>query len=236
MSEPTEQELADTAAQIAAAEEASAGQTRDPKPRRRPAKAGSKRNRKKEPSGSEKERKRRERENAESVSRETPRPPVSVKALERGLARTLTMPALPAAILPLPLDSKMFMIGHFTQAGPATAKQLAAAAEESPELRELLERANKGSATLTLLIAGCIYLAPVVLWVTGQREIAAMASTLASADPAELAAQAEAVQEQMAEAMMAAANGNSTEQQGAESPEHQGPAGSEAEADQAPAS
>jgi hypothetical protein len=224
-------------AEVAAIAAEAAAPTRDPKPKRRP---GARKARKPEPGGAEKARKRRAREASDGVSRETPAaetppPPGAIKALERGLARTLTMPAIPTAILPLPIDSKLFMLQHFTTAGPATAKQLAAAAEGSPELREVLERANKGSAALTLLMAGCIYLAPVVLWVLGQRETAAMASMLASADPDELQAQAEQMQAQMAEAMMAAANGSAAQQQGAPSPEHEGPTDSDAQAEQAQA-
>lgn len=226
-----EPELTDE--QIAANEAAAEAPTRDRKPKARP------KRRKPEPSGAEKARKRRERQAGHAAAANEPAAPpatpAQVKALERGLAKTLTAPALPALLLPLPIDTKLFMLTHFTQAGPATAKQLAEAAEQSPELRELLERANKGSATLTLLVAGCIYLAPVVLWVTGQREAAAVTSSLASMDPAELEANAQAMQEQMAaqmqEAMMAAANGNGTEQPGAESPEHQGPTDPQAQAE-----
>jgi len=224
-------QLSDDELRAATASEQAA--TRDPQPKARPR---ARKARKPEPGGAEKARKRREREAAAGASREdTPPSPATIKSLERGLARTLTMPALPAAILPLPIDSKLFMLQHFTTAGPATAKQLAAAAEGSPELRELLERANKGSATLTLLLAGCIYIAPVVLWVIGQREIARMASMLAAADPDELQAQAELMQAQMAEAMMAAANGNGAQHEGAQSPEQQGPSDPDSPAEQAQA-
>ncbi len=223
-----------TPEQVAANEAAASEPTRDRKPKPRPKRKG-------EPSGAEKARKRKEREAREARAGEpaTPATPGQIKALERGLAKTLTFPALPTLLLPLPVDSKLFMLTHFTQAGPATAKQLAEAAEQSPELRELLERANRGSATLTLVVAGCIYLAPVVLWLTGQREAAAVASALSSMDPAELEAQAGAMQEQMAEqmqAMMAGANGVAPEQPGAPSPEHEGPSDPHAPADSPQAS
>lgn len=222
-----------TPEQIAENEAAAEAATRDRKPKARPAKA-----RRKEPSGAEKARKRRERQAGNAAASQAPATPPpapgQIKALERGLAKTLTFPALPSMLLPLPVETKLFMLTHFTQAGPATAKQLAEAAEQSPELRELLERANKGSATLTLVVAGCIYLAPVVLWMTGQREAAAVTSALSAMDPAELEANAEAMQQQMAEqmqGMMAGANGNGTEQPGAPSPEHEGPTDPQAQAE-----
>lgn len=219
-----------TPEQIADNEASATEPTRDRKPKARP--------KRKEPSGAEKARKRREREAArDAAAPATPAAPGQIKALERGLAKTLTAPALPAMLLPLPLDSKLFMLTHFTQAGPATAKQLAEAAEQSPELRELLERANRGSATLTLVIAGCIYLAPVVLWMTGQREAAAVVSTMTTMDPTELEAQAGALQEQMAEqlaSMMPVPNGSSAEQPGAPSPEHEGATDPQAQAEPPP--
>jgi hypothetical protein len=148
--------------------------------------------------------------------------------LEKGLARLLVAPAVPVIALPLELESKQFLSTHFMQAGPAVAHQLAVASEQSPELRELLERWTEGSVQATLVLCALAYVAPPAMWMLGMRGPAQLVSGVMSMDEAQLEALAEQAQARAeAEAAAAAQGGGmmapdasapSSEQPGASSP------------------
>jgi hypothetical protein len=110
------------------------------------------------------------------------------RELEAELARVLTFPAVPSIMLAPTNEAKAFLGNHFTAAGPSTAAQLVSASENSPELREILERMTKGSVAVTVGLALIGYAAPPVLFLLGLEGPAAAVSIATSADDEALAA------------------------------------------------